>query len=258
MEQTWDAGVVRSGSAIVPAGWFPAAAEMCRRRPEIDMGVHLALTSESAAFRWSPISTADRSSGLIDRDGYMWPTVDEVRQHADPRAAQDELRAQIQRALDAGIDVTHLDHHMGAAVVPELVDGTVDLAIELGVPTLFPADIAGYVNDVNWDDDDLAVLESARNRLDAAGLAVSDRFWMGLSYLGDDVGATFDALLREAEPGLTYVSLHCATDGDVVDVHPNDAAWRIAEHALLTDQAFVEATQRAEVGLVGMRGIGGG
>ncbi|NND03484.1 MAG: hypothetical protein HKN91_11930, partial [Acidimicrobiia bacterium] len=139
-------------------------------------------------------------------------------------------------------------------VVPELVDRTVALAIELGLPMLFPTDIVGYVNDVNWDDDDLAVLERARQRLDAAGLAVADRFWMGLSHLGGDLASAFDGLISSAEPGLTYVSLHCAGAGDISDVHPNDADWRIAELALMTDLAFADRVAQRNVNLVGMRG----
>jgi len=43
----------------------------------------------------------------------MWSDVPEVYQHATPEQAMLEARAQIQMALDNGIDITHLDSHIG-------------------------------------------------------------------------------------------------------------------------------------------------
>ena len=52
-------GAVSSGSLIVPASWFPEIAH-AHNVSQLDLGVHLTLTSESAAFRWGPISTTSR------------------------------------------------------------------------------------------------------------------------------------------------------------------------------------------------------
>ena len=133
-----------SGSVMVPAAWFPEIAA-APNLSDLDLGIHLTLTSESAAFRWRPISTASRASGLIDGDGYMWSTVPPLREHAHPEAVEGEMRAQIDRALAAGIDVTHLDHHMGAALAPEFVDATVRIAMEYLLPVAFPSNIEGFL-----------------------------------------------------------------------------------------------------------------
>lgn len=254
MEEVWDAGLVMSGSTIVPSGWFAETAALCRRRPDLDMGVHLALTSESAAFRWRPLTSIP---GLADEDGFMWTTVDEVRVNVSAEAADVELRRQLDTALDAGITVTHLDHHMGAALVPELAEVTVSIAVEYEIPTLFPADVAGYVNDVNWDDSDLSALHHARARLEDAGLAFADRFWMGLSYRDEECPVVFRRLVSEAEPGFTYVSLHCAARGDIEAVHPRDAWWRVGEYRLFTERTFVEWVGGQAVELLGMRELSG-
>ena len=52
----FDAGLVSSAAAMVPCGWFPAAARHCREAPTIDMGVHVTLTCEWQTPRWAPIS----------------------------------------------------------------------------------------------------------------------------------------------------------------------------------------------------------
>lgn len=248
-------GVISSGSLMVPSGWFPDAAGRARAS-QADLGIHLTLTSESAGFRWGPISTGDPTSGLIDPHGYMWPTVPEVRAHADPDAVEAELRAQIERALAEGVDVTHLDHHMGAAVAPEFVDRTAHIATDYALPILFPADLGGYAAALNMGPVDLAPLEAARTALAGDGLAVADHFLMGLSHQTEpDPPATLRRLIESIQPGTTYLSLHCAQPGEVEIVHPKDAHWRAAEFELFRDPAFSEWLRSQPVVLSGMREI---
>jgi predicted glycoside hydrolase/deacetylase ChbG (UPF0249 family) len=174
-------GAITCGSVMVPPSWFPEVVAM-QRSANLDLGIHLTLTSESAAFRWRPISTADPALGLVDGDGFMWSTVPQLRRHADPKAVEAEMRAQIETALASGIDVTHLDHHMGAALAPEFVDATVRIARDYRLPLLFPADLASYLGVLNMGDIEVSVLESARSEADAAGLAIADTFLMGLTF----------------------------------------------------------------------------
>ena len=67
-----------------------------------------------------------------------------VRRHADPAAVEVELRAQVEAALAAGIDVTHLDAHMGAALAPEFCDIYLRLGVDYRLPILLTGTLAGY------------------------------------------------------------------------------------------------------------------
>ena len=70
-----DYGLVSSAAAMAPCPWFPALARYLRENqgnPAIDIGVHLTLNSEWDAYRWGPISTADKATGLIDEEGYLF------------------------------------------------------------------------------------------------------------------------------------------------------------------------------------------
>src|SRR5947209_12339772 len=107
-----------SGSVMVPCPWFPEAAEIAARDPRLDLGVHLTLTSEQKPYRWRPLTSPAKSAGLTDALGYFWPDVPTARKAA-PDAVEAELRAQLETAFSAGIDVTHLDAHMGTAQMPE-------------------------------------------------------------------------------------------------------------------------------------------
>jgi hypothetical protein len=255
-------GAVSSGSVMVPASWFPEIAS-APNLSDLDLGIHLTLTSESAAFRWRPISTASRASGLIDDDGYMWPTVPPLREHAHPEAVEGELRAQIDRALAAGIDVTHLDHHMGAALAPEFVDATVRLATEYVLPVAFPSDIEGFLgllaagasagspNEMGA----MNIVDLADARRRAGEFAIGGTFLMGLTYQREaDVRRTFERLLSELKPGITYLSLHASAAGDIEHVHPNDYAWRVAEFELFGNPDFGSWIKAQPFEIAGMRG----
>ncbi|MGQ0849100.1 MAG: polysaccharide deacetylase family protein [Actinomycetota bacterium] len=247
------AGAVTCGSVMVPPSWFP---ELSRspNLSEFDLGIHLTLTSESAAFRWRPISTTSPASGLIDDAGYMWSTVSALRRRAHPEAVETELRAQIDRGLAAGIDVTHLDHHMGAALAPEFVDVTVQIAVDYRLPLFFPTNLAGFLDSLEMGT--VAVADLSRARAMAEPWAIGDTFLMGLSYQSEpDPADTFRRLLNDLGPGITYLSLHCSSPGDIEQIHPNDAAWRIGEYRLFSDPEFTGWLQGIGVKITGMRGF---
>ena len=131
-------GVVTSGAVMMPCSWAPEMAAWCRENPGADVGVHITLNCEWSVYRWGALSTRDRSSGLIDEQGYMWRSVEELHRHMDPAAAVAEMRAQIETALALGIDVTHIDTHMGAVMHPQLLPAYVELAVEYRVPAMLP------------------------------------------------------------------------------------------------------------------------
>lgn len=245
------AGGVTCGSVMVPPSWFPDLVSE-PRIGDLDLGIHLTLTSESAAFRWRPISTTSRSSGLLDDDGYMWPQVAPLRAHAVPEAVEEELRTQIDTALAAGVDVTHLDHHMGAALSPEFVQATVRIARDYRLPIFFPSAIDTFVSAVDMGALGIEELEEARH--EAGALAIGDTFVMGLTYQDDpEPRITFERLLQDLPPGVTYLSLHCSSPGEIERIHPNDAHWRIAEYELFSDPDFVAWLSGQSFRVTGMR-----
>ena len=106
-------GVFTSSTILVTCPWFEEAADFARNNPDADLGVHLTLTAEWDAYKWGPVLGAAAVPSLVDERGYLWQTVAQVYEHARLDEAEAELRAQIEKALAAGIDVTHLDSHMG-------------------------------------------------------------------------------------------------------------------------------------------------
>lgn len=229
MDELAGAGFVTSGSLMAPCPWFPDVAALAARRPELDLGLHLTLTSESARMRWRPMSTTSRTSGLIDEDGYMWSRVPALRANANPDAVEEELETQIEVARSAGIVLTHLDHHMGGAFAPEFAETTVRIARRHRLPFLLPADPAAYAAVLDWGAADLEILDGLRDDVIATGGVPTDRFLMGLTFKDEDPDTVYRRFVREAS-GLSFLSMHCNAPGEVRAVHPNDASWRIAEY----------------------------
>ena len=130
-------GGVTCGSIMVPCPWFREIASAAAQDPALDLGVHLTLTSEWPQYRWGPLSTCSRASGLIDAQGYFPRNCLDLRARLNVEASEIEFRAQIDRALEAGIDVTHLDTHMGTLYArPDYTRAYLQLAMDEGIPAM--------------------------------------------------------------------------------------------------------------------------
>src|SRR4029077_6487135 len=103
-------GTINSASLMVPCPWFPEIADYAKSHPDIDFGLHLTLTSERVYYRWGPGAPKNKIPSLGGENGYFhhdWSP----QTHIDPKDAEIELRAQIDRAYAMGIHPTHLDSH---------------------------------------------------------------------------------------------------------------------------------------------------
>ena len=230
-------GAVNSGSVMVPCPWFPEIAAAARNDPSLDLGVHLTLTSEWEGYRWRAISTTSRSSGLVDNDGYLPHRCRPLRAQIVPEAAEIEMRAQIDRVLASGIDATHLDTHMGAALVPELLATYVRLGREYRLPVLLPRDLASYLNRLDLGSVDPEPYSRAVAGLESAGVPIVDHFRMTPGVPSDEAPAAYRNLLAALPPGLAFVALHCNAPGDIEAIVPPRAHWRTDEYRLFASGA---------------------
>ena len=232
-------GLVTCGSVMVPGPWFREIAEAAADDPSLDLGVHLTLTSEWAQFRWAPISTTSRASGLLDEDGFFPRDVRTLRARMVPEAAEAELRAQVERAIAAGMRPTHIDAHMGAAMLPELLGAQMRLADEFGLFPVLPRSIT-------WAPDPAAYAR-AMAALDAAGRPVADHCRGTLPRTEDELAAGWREMFRDLPPGVTHLALHCTAPGEFAVVSPQHAPWRFGEYGLF--RSGVVDTMRNAAGI---------
>ncbi|MFD5021909.1 polysaccharide deacetylase family protein [Paenibacillus sp. NPDC058367] len=104
-------GKVSSATIMAVAPGFEEAARWCSRRQQQNVGLHLTMTSEFEALRWSSL-TGD--SSLHDDGGHQYKTVKEFEQGAQTKAVLKEIVAQYERVKKSGIVISHVDNHMGS------------------------------------------------------------------------------------------------------------------------------------------------
>ena len=131
-------GIATCASIMVPAPWARDAAS--RVLPTDDIGVHLTLNCEHDHYRWGPITHAP---SLQSGEGGFPRNLTDLWEHADPAEVLRECRAQIERAIAWGIDVTHLAPHLSAITLrPEFFDVYIELAVEFRLPVRLPSTIS--------------------------------------------------------------------------------------------------------------------
>lgn len=244
-------GVVTCGSIMVPCPWFREAADLAQADPNADLGVHLTLNSEWPHYRWGPVAGRDRVPSLLDAQGYLPRTQLEVLRGAEPEHVEIELRAQISAALAAGIDVTHLDSHMGTVLLDPFVDIYANLAREFRLPVF-----AANPNAAVLEGTGLAafahMLRKGTESAAAAGLPILDSVDpVSLDFADGEGERHTSQRLERIGVGITYFIIHPAKDGEELRAISADAHARAFEH-----QFYGSAKGRDRFAAEGIRTVG--
>lgn len=231
-------GLATSSTLMVPCPWARAAA--AEHRGE-DIGVHLTLNAELDTYRWGPITQAP---SLLDGDGGFPRTRSDTWDHGDLDEVRRELRAQVERAILWGFDVTHLDSHMGTLQLrPEFFDIYLELAVDFRLPLRMLG--SSLERNVGFP-----YREIARNE----GVVFTDHLLMPPS--GAATRRVLEKALFDLRPGVTEVYLHPAADSPELRALAPDWARRVDDHHLLThDSGFRAMIERSGVHLIGYRAL---
>jgi hopanoid biosynthesis associated protein HpnK len=215
-------GIVTSTSLLANGAAFDEAAAAARATPALGVGLHLNLT------QGRPLSDPATLGALLNADGEFLGNAEKlysrmVTGHLPLDAAEREIRAQIERVQDAGIQPTHLDGHQHVHMWPPLFSLAARLAAEYGlygvraprerrvaIPALLRRN-AGFRGKilvqagVGLGLAFLAVASSAA--LEAAGVATPDYFY-GVSATGYLDRATLEDVLRDVPDGVSELMCH--------------------------------------------------
>ena len=240
-------GLMSSATIMVPAPWFPEIAKYAREHPKADFGLHLVHTSEWQGIKWGPVAPRTAVPGLVDPQGYLWPDIQSVYKQATPEQAAIEARAQIRKALDAGIDVTHLDSHMGALQFAEPYFQVYRaLAKEFNLPIRMgsQATLASFG------------APHQRGQLDADGVVYPDYLIHGGRLKGEPVDVYWRRMLEGLTPGVTELYIHAALPGDEMKAVTNSWQDRATEYELFTNDASIRALlEKKGVRRIGYRAL---
>src|SRR5437763_4633405 len=228
-------GVATSATLMVPCPWAREAAS--RYRGE-DVGVHLTLNAEYDLYRWGPITQAP---SLLDGDGGFPRTLEDVWDHADLEEVRRECRAQVERAIYWGFDVSHLDSHMGTLQLrPEFFDVYLELAVDFGLPLR-----------LSGSSSERLIGFPFRKLAGDEGVLFPDHL---LYVPGVGSRRAIERALADLRPGVTEVYVHPAVDTPELRAFAPDWAARVDDHDLITGHSTLRAlAERAGATLIGYR-----
>ena len=213
-------GSVSSASIMVPCPWFPEIAAYAQSNPKADLGLHLTLTSEWKYYKWGPVTAKEKVPGLVNKNGFLYSSVDSVYMNASAAEAEEEMRNQVIRAKQFGVDPTHLDAHMGTALTRlDYFRAYLKIGREFRIPVFIPRQLEIPLQ-IKFD----TILSDKDVIVDHILSATPQDFKNGFPNF-------YTNGLKNLKPGLTYLIIHTAYDDDemraVTIDHPDwGSAWR--------------------------------
>mgnify|MGYP004442811775 CR=1 FL=1 len=123
-------GVGRSTEVLAVGPWFLEGAKLCAENPGLDVGCHLAITSEWAGYKWRPLTYCP---SLCDEDGYLKASI-AYDKPLNSEELERELRAQIELTKKYFPNVSHLTDHMMFSFAPGAKEVIAKLSAEYGLP----------------------------------------------------------------------------------------------------------------------------
>ena len=227
--QAFTEGILTQASTMVPCPWFWEAAQLAKEH-RIPLGIHSTLTCEWDGLRWAPITGGPTLRG---DDGTCVRTVP-LAMEIDPADATDELIAQTERFLAAGLELTYYDVHMGMSQPVAYTEVTA----RYGAPFLYPGVPAS--------------LSFTSVKMLSERPAADKKAWL-LGYL------------ERRTPGVHLLVSHCASDDPELaamvrpdsPVHAWARDYRVSDLAVLTDPDVRSAVDRLGIELVSVAGAFG-
>jgi predicted glycoside hydrolase/deacetylase ChbG (UPF0249 family) len=241
-----DTGLVNSASIMVPCPWFPEIADYVQAHSGIDFGLHLTLTSERVYYRWGAVAPRDKVPSLVDENGYFhhdWSRDTRI----DPKDAELELRAQIERAYAMGLRPTHLDSHQYRLINngKELFEVFLRVAHGYKLPFFVTRD---------WFAEN-PYLESSLTRDD---IVLDHTVTIAPSVPPEKWGEFYKTALKNLQPGVTEFVIHLAFADDEMKAATRErdtwgAAWRQRDFDFFTSEGFRLLLQEQNIKLITWR-----
>jgi len=239
-------GCINSASIMVPCPWFTEIASYAQAHPGMDFGLHITLTSEWSNYKWGPVTPAPT---LINKQGFLYSTVDSVKQFAAANQVEEEIRNQVKRAIQFGIDPTHLDAHMFAVVrKPDFLKAYIKVGREFKIPVFLAREMEREVN---------VKLESliSKNELifDSIVSIMPEK-------MHSDPVSYYTQTLRSLPVGLTYFIIHTAYDNEEMQSVTKGftdwgSAWRQTEFDFFSSPECARLLKENNIQIISWREI---
>lgn len=236
-------GHINSAAIMVPCPWFPEIAAFAKNHPEYDFGLHLTYTSEWNSYKWGGVSSSNKIESLLDDQKYFYATTGEAVKNAKANEIDIEMRAQIEKALAAGIVPSHLDSHMLPHFESvEVFKAYLKLGTDYKIPVLIPEN---YLTDR-----DSFRLPELENHI------IIDHLYEATPDIPPtDWNEYYANILNNLEPGISELILHLAYDNKETRAMTKDhdyyeASWRQRDLDYVSSEEFKDIIEENEIHLV--------
>jgi hypothetical protein len=250
---TLEAGTVTSVSIMMPCPWVPGFVAYLKDHPEVDAGLHLTFTAEWDPYRWAPVAGRSVVPGLVDATGFMHDNVGLVVANSTPDEIEQEMRAQIALAEQMGIEITHIDSHMGTLFAkPEYFERYLKVGIEKQLPLLVAG---GHGTIVSREDAEAyRQLQPYVQMVWEAGLPVFDDIdTRSYSWRSTEKTAEYVAMIRDLKPGITWFNCHPTAPTEEGKAITNNRELLFGDYNALVDPAVMKAIEEEGVILTTFR-----
>jgi hopanoid biosynthesis associated protein HpnK len=239
-------GILTSASLLTNTRHFGDTVSLARSLAGLKVGIHLTLVGGPPVLQAAQVPSLAGSDGLFRRSWRRFlPAWWAGRIRQDE--VQAEWRAQISRAVQAGIRPTHLDSHQHLHVLPELWRITLQLAAEFHIPRVrLPREVA----------DDAPATPLARRLVRRAlarlcpappndGPVRCCEHFFGISETGRLDEAALRAVLRRIPDGWSELIAHPGIpDAELRHDYPWGYRWQEEARALASPGAREELDQQ--------------
>ena len=242
-------GCVNSASIMVPCPWFPEIAAYARLHPEMDFGLHITLTSEWKYYKWGPVTQSHNIPGLVNKNCFFYSSVDSLIQNASSAEVEEEIRNQVKRAIQFGINPTHLDAHM-YSIHHNLgfLKSYLKVGHEFNIPVFIYHQVGSFLS-INLD----TVLSRRDVIVDTILTAEVENFKAGMSDF-------YSTGLKNLKPGITYLILHTAYDDNemravTIEHEGWGAEWRQKDYDFFSSPLCAKLLKENNIYLITWREI---
>ena len=231
---------VISGSVMIPCPKAGEFIEWVKNHPEADIGAHLTLSSDWQKYRWGPVVKSAKTTGLVDQEGNLWPSVPEVILNATPEEVENEIRAQINNMIEWGVTPAHIDTHMGTLYGSvEFLNVYLKIAEEYGIPANV-VDISNVETVDYYKKEGFSVSAETINLINRYNLPKLDHFTYvpkGTNYKNKK--AAFFDLINNLKPGLTEIVFHPSAETEMIKDITSLWQQRVWEAKLFSDPEVI-------------------
>jgi predicted glycoside hydrolase/deacetylase ChbG (UPF0249 family) len=233
---------VSSASVIMNAKKVQEIADFSNKNPEIDLGVHLTVTSEWKIHKWGGILPKNDIQSLLNSQNNFYWNKRKFTKYQRLDQLYNELQAQVDLAISMGMNVSHIDSHEGALFFdPDVFKTYLKIAEDNNLLAFVPIQASVHFND-NFPKPKNAI--------------IFDQFFMAEAGIKiDEMEEYYLNILDKLEPGLSQIIVHFGKDNDnmkkiTVDKIDYGSKWRETDYKVFNSEKFLSSLKKNNIRVI--------